>query len=119
MISLTDIGFSGPGLPVDGYGPGFFRVGGQVLDGPVIVAPDGVRGWGGLADWAALVALAGQIDILFLGMGQKIAHPDPELRTTLDGLGIGLEPMDSPAAARSYNICLSEARRVAAALIPV
>jgi uncharacterized protein len=119
MISLTDIGFSGPGLPVDGYGPGFFRVGGVVHHGAVIVAPDGPRPWSGLEDRAALLALAGQIDVLFLGLGRAIAHPPAELRAALDDLAVGLEAMDSPAAARSYNICLSEGRRVAAALIPV
>jgi uncharacterized protein len=32
---------------------------------------------------------------------------------------VGVEAMDSPAAARTYNVLLSEGRRIAAALIPV
>lgn len=119
MISLTEISFSGPARPIDGYGPGYFRVGGQILHGPVLVTPDGARSWGGLADMAALLALKGQIDVLLLGMGGAIAHPDPVLRRALEDCAIGVEPMDSPAAARSYNICLSEGRRIAAALLPV
>jgi len=119
MISLTEIGYSGPARPIDGYGPGFFRVGGQVLRGAVVVAPDGARGWGGLGDLAALLALGGQIDVLLLGTGRVIAHADPALRQALENAGIGVEAMDSPAAARSYNICLSEGRRIAAALLPV
>lgn len=119
MISLTDISYSGPGRPVDGYGPGFFRIDGQVLEGAVIVAPDGARVWAGWTDKAALLALAGRVDVLLLGMGRVIAHPDPALRAELDALGVGVEAMDSPAAARTYNVLLSEGRRIAAALIPV
>ncbi len=34
-------------VPVDGYGPGFFRVGNEVIQGPVLVTPRGGRAWGG------------------------------------------------------------------------
>ena len=119
MIALTEIGFSGPARPIDGYGPGFFRVDGKVLQGAVLVAPTGARVWGGFADSAALLALAGQIDVLVLGMGRDVGYPDPGLTAKLDALGIGVEPMNSPAAARTYNVLLAEGRRIAAALLPV
>lgn len=119
MTGLSEISFSGPGRPIDGYGPGFFRVGGIVLRGPVLVTPDGAGPWGGLDDHAALLALRGRVDVLLLGMGRTLAYPDAGLRAALDAAGIGLEPMDSPAAARTYNVLLAEGRRIAAALIPV
>ena len=119
MIALTEIEFSGPARPIDGYGPGFFRVDGKVLQGAVLVTPGGARIWAGFEDRAALLALAGQIDVLLLGMGRRIAYPDPDLVAKLDAVGIGVEPMDSPAAARSYNVLLSEGRRIAAALLSV
>ena len=35
-------------LPVDSYGPGFFRVGGRVHHGPLLILPDaGVLPWSG------------------------------------------------------------------------
>ena len=37
----------------------------------------------------------------------------------LEALGLGVEVMSSPAACRTYNVLLSEGRRVALALIPV
>jgi len=37
----------------------------------------------------------------------------------LEQAGIGVESMASPAACRTYNVLLSEGRRVAVALIPV
>ena len=45
--------------PIDGYGPGFFRIGGEVVQGPQVIGPEGITGWGGLADPAPVLALAG------------------------------------------------------------
>jgi uncharacterized protein len=117
-MELNEITFD-DARPVDGYGPGFFRVGGEVHEGAVLLLPSGVQGWGGYDDRAALLALAGQIDVLFVGTGGEIAHVPDALRTPIEEAGIGLEIMASPAACRSYNILLSEGRRIAAALLPV
>ena len=106
-------------VPVDGYGPGFFRVGDQVFHGPALVTEGGGRAWGGLDDREALLALAGRIDVLFLGMGAQIAHPPPGLVAALEEAGVMVEAMASPTAARTYNVTLSEGRRVACALLPV
>lgn len=118
MIRLTEVSF-GQARPVDGYGPGFFRVAGTVLHGPVLVTATGAGPWGGYDDLAALMALAGQVDVLLVGTGKVIAHLPDNLRNPLEAAGIGVEAMDSPAAARTYNVLLAEARRVAAALLPV
>ena len=117
-MRLNEIDYDGR-APIDGYGPGFFRIGGVVHEGAVIVAAGGVRAWGGLADGAALVALAGAVDVLFVGMGAEIAPLPGDLRAALEAAGIGVEAMASPAACRSYNVLLSEGRRIAAALLPV
>lgn len=106
-------------LPVDGYGPGFFRVGGKVHEGGVLLTPDGVSPWGGYAERDALLALAGKVDVLFIGTGGEIAHLPRDLRDALEATGMGVENMTSPAAARTYNVLLSEGRRIAAALLPV
>ena len=105
--------------PIDGYGPGFFRVGGELHDGPLLVAGGAPRAWAGLDDDAALLALAGQIDVLFVGMGGDVAHVPAALRATLEAEGLGVEVMSSPAACRTYNVLLSEGRRVALAALPV
>ena len=107
------------GVPVDGYGPGFFRVEGQVHRGALIVTADGPRAWAGLEDAASLVALGNRIDVLFLGMGADIARPPAALVALLEDAGLMVEAMSTPSAARSYNLTLSEGRRVACALIPV
>ncbi|MDA0961902.1 MAG: Mth938-like domain-containing protein [Proteobacteria bacterium] len=105
--------------PIDGYGPGFFRIGGKVHEGPVLTGPKGTSAWGGYDDAEALAALAGEVDVIFIGTGGEIAHIPAALRARLEALGLGVETMNSPAAARTYNVLLSEGRRVALALIPV
>ena len=107
------------GLPIDGYGPGFFRLGGTVHEGTVLVAGGAVRPWQGLADEAALMALAGQVDVLLVGTGDSLVPLPNRLQPRLEERGLGVEIMSSPSAARGYNVLLSEGRRVAAALLPV
>jgi uncharacterized protein len=117
-MRLTEVSY-GAALPIEGYGPGFFRVGGHVLRGPSLVTPWDAGPWGGLQDSAAPLSLAGRIDVLLLGMGAEIAHPPADFRAALEAAGIGVEVMNSPAACRTYNVLLGEGRRIAAALLPV
>lgn len=117
-MRLNEIRFN-DALPVDGYGSGFFRVGGKRYDGAIMVLPDGVTAWGGFADIATLLAVVDDIDVLFVGTGAEIAHLPKDFRTTLEDAGIGVETMSSPSACRTYNVLLSEGRRVAVALLPV
>ena len=117
-MAMRPTDFAGA-VPVDGYGPGFFRVAGQVWRGAVLVRADGAGDWGGLDDIAALTALAGRVDVLFLGMGASPAPPPAGLIPQLEDLGIMVEVMASPTAARIYNVTLSEGRRVACALLPL
>lgn len=116
-MRLNEIEFN-DSQPVDAYGPGYFRIGGQRHDGAVIVSPNGVSAWGGVDDVEGLLSLKGTVDVIFVGTGAEIAHVPPAMREQLDDAGIGVEPMASPAACRTYNILLSEGRRIAAALIP-
>ena len=117
-MQLNEITFS-QATPIDGYGPGFFRVGGKVLQGAVCVTEKGAQTWGGYEDAETLHLLADDIDVLFIGTGAEIAHIPGDLRTRLEALGIGVEVMNSPAACRTFNVLLSEGRRVAAAVLPV
>ncbi len=118
-MRLTEVQFPSGARPIDGYGPGFFRVGGEVYQGGITASALGVAAWGGLDDRAALLALAGHADVLLLGMGADIAAPPRALLDELEAAGLMAEAMSSPSAARSYNVLLAEGRRVACALIPV
>lgn len=117
-MRMTEISFDGA-TPIDGYGPGFFRVAGQVMEGAILVTPKGARTWGGYDDAASLLALVPEVDVVFIGTGAEIAHIPSRLRAELEAAGLGVESMNSPAACRTYNVLLSEGRRVAAAVLPV
>lgn len=117
-MRMSEIDF-GAARPVDGYGPGFFRIGGEVLEGAVLTGSFGTSSWGGYDDQAALLALAGQVDVIFVGTGAEVAHLPAALRAALEEAGLGVETMNSPAACRTYNVLVSEGRRVALAALPV
>ncbi len=117
-MEINEINFENA-RPIDGYGPGFFRVGGQVFEGSLCVSPTSVAPWGGFEDTQTLMGFAGKIDVLFVGTGTEIAHIPRDLRQMLEAAGIGVEVMNSPSACRTYNVLLSEGRRIAAALLAV
>ena len=113
-MKLTEITY-GEQPPVDSYGPGFFRVAGEVHEADLLVSEAGLAHFEG--DYAALDAAA--FDILLIGTGADIAQIPSEARTALTEQGIAFELMATPAAARTYNVLLSEGRRVAALLLRV
>jgi len=111
---------------ITGYGNGGFRVSGVFHAGPVLVFPERTIAWSVsvFADLTgqSLAALSGaqpSIELLLLGCGRSVGFVPPPVRALLKGQGIAVEPMDTGAACRTYNVLLAEGRRVAAALIPV
>ncbi|MEM7490629.1 MAG: Mth938-like domain-containing protein [Pseudomonadota bacterium] len=117
-MNLTEVTFD-DARPFDGYGPGFFRVGGEVVEGALILHPGGLAPWDAYGDAGALAALADRVDVVFVGTGAEIAHVPGDLRAAVEGAGLGLEVMNTPAACRTYNVLVGEGRRVAAAVLPV
>ncbi|MDF3413340.1 hypothetical protein HKX54_02630 [Sulfitobacter sp. M57] len=117
-MRLNEIDYNGS-APVDGYGPGFFRIGGTLINGPVITGPLGTKSWEGFTDTDALIALKEHVDVIFVGTGADVAHLPDAVADSLQEAGLAAETMASPAACRTYNVLLSEGRRVALALIPV
>lgn len=117
-MRLNEVVFT-DAIPVDGYGPGFFRLGGQVHEAPLVVLPTGVASWSGYGDAKPLLEAANLIDLLIVGTGAEIEHIPSIFRTTLESARIGVEFMASPQACRTYNVLLGEGRRVALAVFPV
>ncbi|MCR9108013.1 Mth938-like domain-containing protein [Marivita sp. XM-24bin2] len=105
--------------PVEGYGPDFFRIGGTKHAAPLVTGQAGTRSWGGYEDADTLLSFVGEVDVLFVGTGKDITHLPAALQNRLEAEGLGVEVMSSPAACRTYNVLLSEGRRVALALLPV
>lgn len=111
---------------IQGYGDGMFRISGIVHEGSVIVLPERTLAWGIAAAGAitlesleAVTNAEPEVEVLLLGCGASSASIGRALRTTLKQHRIAVEIMDTGAACRTYNVLLSEERRVAAALIAV
>jgi uncharacterized protein len=109
---------------IERYGASGFRVAGVIHRGSVLVFPDRTEPWAA-ADAATITfeSLApivhyGGVQILLLGLGRRMSAVPSGLRTHLRAAGIILEPMDTGAACRTYNVLVAEERRVAAALLP-
>lgn len=112
---------------IDAYGDGGFRLDSVRHEGSLLILSDTARAWpvGSLAELTpeslqpVIDAGRGEVEFLLLGVGARNALPPKAVREALQRAGIGLEFMDTPAAARLYNVLTSEGRRLAAALIAV
>ena len=94
--------------------------------GSLLCLADAIVGWPpttaeGLTpdDFALLLAEPAGIELLLLGTGRDFLLPSESLRVGLRDAGIRIEPMDTGAACRTYNVLLAEQRPVGAALIAV
>jgi uncharacterized protein len=112
---------------IDAYGDGGFRLSGEWRAGSLLVIADRAQIWP-VTSFAELtleslapVFAAGraEVEFLLLGVGARNAQPPRAIREALLAAGMGFEFMDTPAAAKLYNVLTSEGRRLALALIAV
>jgi uncharacterized protein len=119
-------GFVPGRFPIDAYGNGGFRFADMSHKGSIIALPSGIYAWAPLsfADltphcFDAVRREAQEIDTLLIGSGADPAFLDEQIVWRLREARMAVDVMTTGAAARTYNIMLSENRRVAAALIAV
>ena len=112
--------------PIDAYGNGGFRFADMSHRGSILALPSAIEAWAvaSVADvtpasLARLLAEAGEIEILLVGTGPSLAFLPPESMQALRDAGLEADFMSTGAAVRTFNVLLSEERRVAAALIAV
>ena len=98
------------------------RIGEQDYRDTVVVAPDEViDGWCGkpvqdlVADDFSML-LARKPELVLLGAGTASRFAPRELTFAFARAGVGLELMDTAAAARTFNVLAGEGRRVIAVL---
>ena len=65
------------------------------------------------------MALTPPPEFILLGTGATLRRPAPATSAALQAKGIGLEVMDSRAAARAWGVLRGEGRWIAAALMPL
>lgn len=107
--------------PIDSYGPGGFRIDDTWYDGGLIVLSDGIQALSEMSLEALrpVIDRASDIDVVLIGQGADIAPIPKDLRMALEHAGLGYEVMSTPSACRTYNVLLTEDRRVAVAVLPV
>jgi uncharacterized protein len=114
-----------PGPRVQGFAGRGFRVDGVDYDG-VLLTPVAAAAWDAPllaalaeADVAALLALTPAPEFILLGTGAALAFPPRAFIAALEAKGIGVEAMDSRAAARTWGVLRAEGRWIGAALMPL
>ena len=108
-------GFTGRGFNVDG----------NVYRG-LFLTPERADEWAAPAladlteaDVAPVLALQPPPEFVLLGTGDKLSFPPRAFVAALEARGIGVEAMDSRAAARTWGVLRAEDRWIAAALMPL
>lgn len=113
------------GPVVQGFAAGGFSVDGGIYEA-LLLTPKRADGWNppaiadlGIEDLEPLLALEPKPEFLLIGTGRTMAFPPRALVAALDERGIGVEAMDSRAAARTWGMLRGEDRWIAAALLPL
>ena len=112
--------------PVDAYGAGGFRFADMSHRGSILCVPSGIYAWAP-EDGAALtveafdrvVVEAGEIELLLVGTGRSLVPLQDPVVARLREAGVRSEVMPTGAAVRTFNVLLSEERKVAAGLLAV
>jgi uncharacterized protein len=111
---------------IDAYGNGGFRFAEMSHRGSILALPSGVKAWPVTtvsevteASLADVFAEADDLEFMLIGTGLDLAPIPDTLRWRFRDARIGLDVMQTGAAARTYNIMVGENRKVGAALIAV
>jgi uncharacterized protein len=109
---------------VSGFSGGGYRIDDNVYRA-LLITPARADGWEPPAldaltvhDLAPILDLDPQPEFILLGTGAALVRPAPALIDAIAARGIGVEAMDSRAAARAWAVLRGEGRWIAGALYP-
>jgi len=112
---------------IDSYSDQGFTVNGHLWHRPIFVFAGQTQPWeidGEMPDALTILSMAPAFDyepaveLLLIGLGPSILALPESFRAGMKEKGIAIEPLDSGAACRTFNLLSMEGRRVAAALLP-
>lgn len=109
---------------VHGFSGRGFRIGEVIYPDGLLLTPQRADKWQAPAlDDLAEADVIGLLDpvpeFLLLGTGPTLRHPSLAFKTAMEARGIGVEIMDSRAAARLWGVLRTEGRQIVAALLPL
>jgi len=108
---------------IRGYGDGELRINTQTFHCTMIVAPQALRAEEALVAVADLDiehtthVLASEPELVLLGTGRRQIFPPAFFAAAFLEAGIGFEVMNTGAACRTFNVLVSEQRRVVGLLL--
>jgi uncharacterized protein len=112
-------------LTIRSVGADGIRINDQIWSETIALTPQEI-----ISPWASVAVpeltdehfaplLAHSPELVLVGSGTRSEFPPRELMFAFARLGIGLELMDTAAAARTFNVLAMEGRRVGAVLYPL
>ena len=124
-LDISPVDFEGRNI-IQSYGNGKFQISDKQYDHSVLVFPDQIIPWAPIDtnnlivdDFKKVLTVGPIVELLLLGCGKTTWFLPLPLRDELKEMGLVLEPMDTGAACRTFNVLLGENRRIAAALMLV
>ena len=124
-LDISPVDFEGRNI-IQSYGNGKFQISDKKYDHSVLVFPDQIIPWSPIDtnnlivdDFKKVLTVGPIVELLLLGCGKTTWFLPIPLRDELKEMGLVLEPMDTGAACRTFNVLLGEDRRIAAALMLV
>jgi uncharacterized protein len=119
-----DVEFTGP--VVTGFTSSGFKVGDQRFEQGLLISPEQVLSWAGSRldqlDLGAILSglnLSPPPEFILLGSGSSMLQPPAAFRREVEAAGMGLEVMDSRAAARTWGVLRAEERWIVGAFLPL
>ena len=124
-LDISPVDFEGRNI-IQSYGNRKFQISDKEYDHSVLVFPDQIIPWSPIDtnnlivdDFKKVLTVGPIVELLLLGCGKTTWFLPLPLRDELKEMGLVLEPMDTGAACRTFNVLLGEDRRIAAALMLV
>ena len=105
-----------------GYGNNYVEINKTQHQGSLIVSNQQIEAWP-VANFANLdeshfaMIAAMNPELVLIGTGRTIRFPHPKLYRSLTGRQIGVDMMDISALCRTFNVLISEGRRVVAGIV--
>ncbi len=110
---------------VSGFSGGGYRIDDNDYRA-LLITPERADGWEPstlaaltVEDLSPILGLDPVPEFILLGTGTALVRPAPALINAIEARGIGVEAMDSRAAARAWAVLRGEGRWIAAALYPL
>jgi len=119
-----DVEFTGP--VVTGFTAQGYKIGDQRFEQGLLISPEQVLDWSGssldqlnLGEILSRLNLSPVPEFLLLGSGASMQQPPAAFRREVEAAGMGLEVMDSRAAARTWGVLRAEERWIVGAFLPI